>query len=345
MNNLFVELLQVSLGTREVLTRAPKDGEWNNLFVESRRQGMEGVLLNGIEHLPDEIRPPKDLLLQWIGLAQMIESTHSLHEKRASELTKRFQDGGFESCVLKGIGTAQLYPRSTMRLCGDIDLWVNGRRKDVVRWLNTQCKLDSPVWHHEVTHFYNDVETEIHIFPTWLYNPLQNYRLQRFFEQKKKTIMVVCHNGYNKPTVDFEVVFSLVHSFHHFLEEGVGLRHVVDYFYILKSLPAYKKEGVVKELKRFCLLKLASAMMWILQQVCGMSSDYLICEPNEKEGRFLLDEIMRGGNFGHYRNDKRKRNTVARMLTLLPHYPSEVLWVVPWKFWHKVWRMKVKALR
>lgn len=69
-----------------------------------------------------------------------------------------------------------------------------------------------------------------------------------------------------------------------------------------------------------------------------MQREYLLCEPNEKEGRFLLDDIMRGGNFGKYRNDSRRRNSAARMLALLPHYPSEVMWVVRWKCWHWLWR-------
>ena len=73
--------------------------------------------------------------------------------------------------------------------------------------------------------------------------------------------------------------------------------------------------------------------------MCGARDGLLLCEPNEKEGRFLLDEIMRGGNFGHYRKDNRKRNSVARMCALLPHYPREVLWMAPWKLWHKGWRM------
>lgn len=79
--------------------------------------------------------------------------------------------------------------------------------------------------------------------------------------------------------------------------------------------------------------------MWVLQEVCGMPPGYTLYEPNEKEGRFLLDEIMRGGNFGHHRKDNRRRNTATRMLALLPHYTKEVLWVIPWKLWHKCWRV------
>ena len=145
--------------------------------------------------------------------------------------------------------------------------------------------------------------------------------------------------GFGIPSVTFNAVYSLVHSFHHLIEEGLGLRHVVDYYYILKALPTEERLSVVNLLSKFGLLGVAKALMWVLKEVCRMSDDYLICEPDEKKGRFLLNEIMRGGNFGHYRNDNRMRNSAARMFALLPYFPKEVLWVVPWKLWHKCWRL------
>ena len=114
---------------------------------------------------------------------------------------------------------------------------------------------------------------------------------------------------------------------------------IIDYYYVIKALSEEDKQGVVNNLKMFGLLPIAKAMMWVLKEVCGMPVVYLICEPNEKEGRFLFDEILRGGNFGHYRKDDRQRNSVGRLLALLPHYPQEVLWVAPWKIWHRTWMM------
>ena len=336
----FFELLQVAIGTRSMLSGIPTVNEWGLLFNEAQKQAVVGILIDGIERLPEAQRPPQVILLQWIGTVQMVETVYALQCERAKELASRFSDEGYSSCVLKGVGFAQYYPKSARRQGGDIDLWVDGKREDVMKWLRSQCEVDHIVWHHVDAKLFEDIETEIHFYPGWFYNPLTNRRLQRWFENERSAQMVVDEKlGFAYPTVQFNAVYSLVHLYHHLIEEGVGIRHIVDYYYILSFLPLKDRDGVVANLKRFGMMKLAGAMMWVLQQVCGMSSDYLICEPDEKEGRFLFDEIMRGGNFGHYRNDKRKRNTVARMFALLPHYPSEVLWVVPWKFWHKVWRM------
>ena len=96
---------------------------------------------------------------------------------------------------------------------------------------------------------------------------------------------------------------------------------------------------VLRMVKEFGLGKFLGAMMWLMKEICGMPESDLLCPPVVKEGKFLLSEIMAGGNFGKYRNDDLQRNTLARKRALLPHYPSEVLWMIPWKIWHKCWRM------
>lgn len=336
--NLFLELLQVALGTRDCLSRTPSDAEWNSLFNEIQRQAIVGVMLEGLERLPQEQLPSQQLLLQWIGVVNINEATYRLHCERAKELTRRFCQSGFHSCVLKGIGLAGLYPNPAHRQCGDIDLWVDRKHKDVLVYLRSEYSVENVFWHHAEARIFEDVSTEIHYRPCWMYNPFHNYKLQRWFDIRQREQMTLDEKlCFAYPKVQFNAVYSLAHFYHHLIEEGIGIRHVIDYYYILQALPANERGSVIEDLKRFGLLKLAKAVMWILKDVCGMSAEYLICEPNEKEGRFLFEEMMRGGNFGHYRNDNRKRNTVGRMFALLPHYPREVLWVVPWKLWHRIW--------
>ena len=336
--NLFIELLQVSLGARDSLTSVPSIQEWVGMLKEAQRQAIVGVLTVGLERLPQEQRPPQQLLLQWIGISQQIETTYFLQCHRAKELTTMFKESGYDSCVLKGICFSQLYPNPPRRQGGDIDLWVKGGRREIVAWLKNRYEVEHMLWHHIDAKIFDDVPTEIHYHPCWMYNPFCNHRLQKWFDAQATEQMVVDDKlGFGCPSVAFNAVYSLVHSYHHLIEEGLGMRHIIDYYYILKALPVEHHSSVVDLLGRFGLFKLAEAIMWILQDVCGIPSEYLLCKPNEKEGRFLLDEITRGGNFGHYRNDNRLRNSVGRLMALLPHYPREVLWVVPWKMWHRCW--------
>lgn len=337
---LFTELLQVSLGTREALSRAPNDAEWQAIFEEAQRQAIVGVVVDGMERLAKAQLPSQEPLLQWIGTVQMMESSYATYVQRARELSALFRSKRYGSCLLKGISVAQYYPHPARRQEGDIDLWVDGDRMEIMAWLRSEYAIDHSVWHNVGVGIFQDVPVEVHFHPGWLCNPMHNRRLQRWFETEKKNIISgSASQDVIMPPVEFNAVYSLVHSQRHLIAEGLGLRHVVDYFYILKSLPAVQKPEVLVLLKRFGMLNFASGMMWVLQHVCGMPSEYLLCEANEREGRFILNEVLRGGNFGHHRSDSYTRNSFARMWAMLSHYTSEVLWSLPWKVWHRCWRL------
>ena len=342
MENLFAELLQMSLGTRGSLSRAPRDVEWNALFIESQKQCVTSLMICGLERLTIDQKPPQVLLFKWIGVNQMTEAAYALQCERAKELTEIFKQQGYRSCVLKGVGTAQLYKVPARRQCGDIDFWVNGERKAITKWVKTQCVVGHSEWHHLEAEFYKDVSVEVHFHPAWMYNPIHNRKLQQFFGQKRDDAMMKRSEGFNYPSPGFDVVFSLVHTFHHLLEEGVGGRHIVDYFYILKALPQEERYNSLKIIRELGIEKFLSAMMWELKEVCGMPPEFMLCEPNETEGKFLLKEIMAGGNFGKARSDGLKRNSLNRYRVMVRHYPSEVLWMIPWKVWHKCWRFFYK---
>lgn len=337
MKDILFELLQVSFGTRERLRSCLSDAQWEWLFEESFRQAITGVLLDGIERLPQEQMPPTVKKLNWIGKVQIIEAKNKLHQERARKLTKRFLAVGFRSCVLKGVGTATMYPHPLRRQGGDIDLWVNGRRNDVMKWLRTKCEIGEVRWHHVDARIFEDVETEIHFHASWLFNPIHNRRLQRYFESEKPAQMEEREEGYGYPSAEFNAVYSLVHSFHHLLECGIGFRHVVDYFYIVSYLTEADRERVVGVIRSTGLYRFLGAMMYVLKEACGMAPEQLLCQPDDEEGEFLLHEIMAGGNFGHSRTDGKGVNSFSRWSMMVKHYPSEVLWMVPWKCWHQVW--------
>ena len=349
--SLFFELLQIALGTREKLSRVPNAREWEAMYDEAERQAVVGVLLDGLERLPDEQLPPLEVKLQWIGEVQMMEAEYRQHLEKAVELTSRFRAVGFKSCVLKGVGTAQLYPHPERRQCGDIDLWVSGRRKDVMRYMRSEYAVGSVKWHHVDVEIYDDVPTEIHFHPIWLYNPFRNRRLQRYFNEQKAAQMVERDGGFGYPSVEFNAIYSLVHTFHHLMDEGVGLRHIVDYFYVLGKCHTDNTDitDILRVLKSIGLGKFAGAMMYVLKEACGMASEELLCEPDEEAGKFLLGEIMLAGNFGHFdsrtirpENEtfwQRNARKFRRQLRFVEYYHGEVFGAPVWKTWHKGWRM------
>ena len=353
MEKLFFELIQVTLRNRDILSESPSEGEWETWYQESEKQSLTSVLLSGLERLPNAQRPPTELLLQWIGGAQIMENQNEVVDKRCVELQEQFRAAGFRSCVLKGQGTAQYYEIPKRRQCGDIDLWVEGDRDKIIEYTRTKGVY---IGHVDIKHsdmdFFPDVPVEIHFMPSWMYNPKTNRILQLFFSEQADEQFDNFDKklGFSHTTVEFDLVFSIVHIYRHIFSEGIGLRQLIDYYYILQhSTNAQRLEtfDILHMLKMGCFV---GGVMWILQECFGMKEQFLLCPVNEKHGRFLLNEIMIGGNFGHFDNRRTERGNKGKFkygliqfrknLRYVFYYPSEVLWSPFWKTWHYFWRKR-----
>lgn len=344
LGELFFQLLQVALGQRDALSRPMSEDEWGRIFWEAKRQGIVGVMADGLDRLPREQLPPESVSADFIKFLVKIEFNYRQQCECAAELTHIFGKEGYRSSVLKGVSVAQYYPRPQHRSCGDIDLWVIPRdtsesRYHLTQWLKNHYEVPMVVWHHIDARIFDKVKTEIHIYPAWMYNPIKNRFLQHFFRQETDRQMSVDSSlGFACTTVQFDAVYSLIHTFHHLLEEGVGLRHIIDYYYVLSALPKDSYGEVLLVTDHLGLGRFVGAMMWILNKAFKLPEEELLCKANEEEGRFLLKEVLASGNFGQSRRDGKGRNTFKRWRMLLKHYPSEVLWMHPWKIWHRCWR-------
>ena len=242
------------------------------------------------------------------------------------------------------------------------------------------------------------------------------------------------------PTVEFNIIFQLTHIYSHLMNEGIGLRQLLDYYYVLcdfykvyqksskthpssltlkggstafpkplspqgtgdvtapprRSEPLRSKVGgpskvspdcagwdrrgvsgdtssasgssasdsstavtssastaldmVRKELKELGLWKFAGGIMYIMQEVFGMPASRLIVPPNEKYGKFVLNEVLEAGNFG--KHDARNRfgrlklghnlQRVYRDIRLVKFFPAEALCEPLFRTWHFFWRVKNK---
>ncbi len=351
---LFFELIQVSLGSREQLSRQPSESEWMQLYALAEKQSLTGVLLEGVEKLKSldsTTDIPQALLLNWIGERLQVEARNKLLNERTKELWGLLQEAGFRCCVLKGQGTALCYPHPEYRLSGDIDIWVEGGRNEALSYIKTAgyCTDGIDVQHTNVK-FSNDVDVEVHFLPSFMYNPFDNRRLQIFFNGKANEQFnnVKANLGFAHTKIDFDIVFSLVHIYRHIFSEGIGLRQLMDYYYILQNSSEVQRAQAFEVLCGLRMKSFVGGIMWILKEYFGMKEGYLLCPVNKKHGEFLLSEILTAGNFGHYddrmkRIDHNKRfargiEQFKKNLRFVSYYPSEVLWSPFWKLWHWGWR-------
>lgn len=351
----FFELLKVSGHSRPELSRTLTEEEWGAIYQQAQKQALAGVLFDVVSALPREQQPPKALLMKWYGLALQIRRRNLQLNVTAAKVYARFRKHGFRAAILKGQGVALLYPNPLSRTCGDIDIWVEGTRKGILKYLYGTSKPLHVVYHNTPLTLSDNTEVEVHFTPSWMNNFCTNYRLQRFFKRTAEaqfTHEVELPEGAGRiamPTAAFNRVYILVHIYRHLFGEGIGLRQLMDYYYVLRQgFTEQERKATENVLKDLGMWRFVRAVMYVMQKVFGLPQENMLAEPDEKEGKFFLNEVMMAGNFGHYdRRIVRKVNEsmgsrfvrmTKRNLRFWRSYPSEVFCTPLFKVWHTCWR-------
>lgn len=349
MNKLFSEFILIALGKRQTFRKSPSEKDWYNIYEEVEKQSLIGFCFTVIERLPNNQRPGMNLLMEWVGQTEKIKVQNKIVNKRTAEISLLFQKGGYRSTVLKGQGAALLYPYPEYRQSGDIDIWIDGDRNKVLEYAKSFGVVGSIDIKHVDFHCYEDVSVEIHFMPTWFYNPIINKRFRKWLSFVKNRQFNRTDFGFSVPTIGFNLVYSLIHIYRHLFEEGIGLRQLMDYYYILIHSTVEERRVAFAHLCDFGMFRFVAAVMYVQKNVFDLDESFLLCSPSNKYGRKLMDDIIRGGNFGHYneKNQHGYENRIQRGIRNIRHnmnilfdYPSEVLWSPVWKCWHWCWRKK-----
>lgn len=304
-------LLRIALGN-ETCFSLPSMVDWTELIAISYREGVaalavEGlqILYNSIPDLDVELDSPalENMKYEWLGFALQLEDTNKLHNLRAAQLTRLFSDSGYRSCILKGQGNSLLYSNPNQRQCGDIDIWVEGGRKQVLRFLRSNnYNVEKTVVHHANLKLFPDVTVEVHYIPAWLYNIFTNRKLQRFFAiEANAQYNNLTELGFSMPQARFNLVYNAVHIYKHYFQNEYSLKQLVDYYYIIQHSTEKDRRDAMIVLKQVKLDKFVSWLMGQLEQNLGMSPDVAMCKATSGKC----------------------------------HRPcGELLSIIPWKVWH-----------
>ena len=446
---IFFDFLRFCIGSAKEIPSTLKEADWEKLYAIAQKQCLVGVLFDGIKKLPAEhVGMEKELLLQWMAESQMLEKANVRLNDAAIQVSEWFRKKGFRTCILKGQGNALMYPNPYSRTPGDIDIWVEGGDKRVISFVRSISPHEKACYHHIEFPSYKGVEVEVHYRPSFLLCFWHNRKLQKYYERVKEEqfshrVMLGEQGEIAIPTVEFNLIFQLTHIYAHLMNEGIGLKQLVDYYYVICDFykvyqnfsnpsvslskgsstfsPSPSSSGsgdvtallgarnryalrladhqrstpdcagwdrldvsedttsdtvshsatvcagstaigsvassasfsaaidrVQEELKELGLWKFAGAIMYIMQEVFGMPASRLIVPPNEKYGRFVLNEVLEAGNFG--RHDARNRfgrsqlghnlQRVYRDMRLVRYFPAEALCEPIFRTWHFFWRLK-----
>ena len=450
----FFDFLRFCIGSVKEIPDSLKEVDWEELYAIAQKQCLVGILFDGIKKLPAEhVGMKKELLFQWMAESQRLEKANVRLNDAAIQVSEWFRKKGFRTCILKGQGNALMYPNPYSRTPGDIDIWVEGGYKRVISFVRSISPHEKACYHHIEFPSYKGVEVEVHYRPSFLLCFWHNRKLQKYYERVKEEqfshrVMLGEQGEIAIPTAEFNLIFQLSHIFSHLMNEGIGLRQLLDYYYVLCdfykvyqnssnhlssfsnpsvslskgsstfspspsssgsgdvtapprcSEPLRSKDGgpskvspdyagwdrldaigdttsvtvshsaivcagstaigsvassasfstaidrVQEELKELGLWKFAGGIMYIMQEVFGMPTSHLIVPPNEKYGKFVLNEVLEAGNFG--RHDARNRlgrsklghnlQRVYRDIRLVRYFPVEAMSEPIFRVWHFLWR-------
>lgn len=330
------QLLRKGLGISDEPVSISAPAVWQWIYTESQWQSILGVIFVGIDKNANISKPPTPLVLKWVMESERLKKTNAMFDKEAKHLTEFFDSNGMRSTILKGQGNDMLYPISGVRTPGDIDIYVEGGKEHVKQWLLQHSLMDKnelQAKHH--IHFKSDgsrIEVEVHFMPSsGIYNKWKNPQLIALLNEEAQH-SVMTEKGFRVPTIKFNLLMQLAHIQRHFFEGGIGLRQITDYYYVLRHASDEGRQEAANFIRQLGMRKMASALMWVLQEVFHLEKKYMLTHPDQKLGEFLLNEICVGGNFG-YRADQQYERLIARSshkrlraLQLMKFSIAEVFW-------------------
>ena len=234
--------------------------DWEAVKALAERQGLSGVVADGIECLPKEVRPPKPVMLQLIGeVLQNYEYRHELYRRAIAELAGFYNSHGFKMMVLKGYACALDWPKPEHRPSGDIDIWLFGEQKEADEVLAnadfTNCtdegsaedsvkklpknRIEIDNSHHHHTVFYwRDFMVENHYDFINVHHHRSNAAFERILkglgEDDSHWVELYGERVY-LPSPNLHALFLLKHMMLHFASGEIALRQVLDWGFFVKA--------------------------------------------------------------------------------------------------------------
>ena len=355
--------LKYCLGSKENMSRVITGMDWQELYSFASKQALLGLCFEGIERLgkeyPEELKQNpigRELLMTWMGKAQQIRRQNMKVNAVASKLFSMLREDGLRCCILKGQGNALMYPNPYSRTPGDIDVWIDASRERIMEYAQKKFELGDDIRLQHLETSLDGVPVELHFFPCSMNNPIYHARLQKWFKRNADlqcSHIVGLPDGAGDvaiPTTAFNVIYQLTHLYHHFFDEGIGMRQIIDYYYVVNNDELLViRDTLQRELKYLGLWKFAGAVMYVLHEALGLSGEKMIAPMDEKRGKLLLAEILNGGNFGrhftkygHFTQQgmaKKYFLKIWRNMHFVRYYPAEALCEPLFRTWHFLWRM------
>lgn len=312
--------------------------DWEKIYQLAEEQSVVGIVLAGIERLKNanlHIELNQELLLQWIGEAQMLEQQNLAMNKFVARLIEELRKEDIYALLVKGQGIAQCYERPLWRAPGDVDLLLDAdnyfKAKDYCntiadsRSIDTENNKERLHQEYQIGDWTVELHGTMHTSLTRIMDRVIDHVQDETLRKKQVRVWKNDDTNIVLPSPDNDVIFVFSHILQHLFFEGIGLRQICDWCRLLWT---YRLELSLQLLEsRIYAMGVLSewkVLATFAVEFLGMPAEAMPLYPEDamwkrKANRICLF-IMEVGNFGHNR---------------------EVDWANPFKrrsmlIWHKI---------
>lgn len=241
---VFLVLVRLGVGTETSRQPSnhiyPEEVDWSAIETLAAEQGLSAVVVDGVERLPLEVRPPKPVLLQWIGeVLQGYEYRYELYRRAIAEMAAFYTQYGFKMMVLKGFACSLDWPKPEHRPCGDIDIWQFGQQKeaDAVLAKEKGIKVDKSHHHHTVFGW-RDFMVENHYDFVNTMDMKLSKKIEKLFKGLGKDdshFVELYGEKIYLPSPNLHALFLSRHMVAHFVSTSVSIRQILDWGLFIKA--------------------------------------------------------------------------------------------------------------
>ncbi len=321
----FLELVRAGLwsdGNPDI--RIDGTTDWQVVYRLAAEQSVLGLVLAGLEH--SDIKPPKELLLLWIGAVQMIEQQNKAMNGFIADIVEKMRDAGIYSLIVKGQGVAQCYERPLWRSSGDVDILLSDdnyvKAKKYLIPIADSVETESGK-HQGMTlgQWVVELHGNLHCgLSTRMDKVIDDVQKDVFSRGNVRSWM----NGRTQvflPSPENDSIFIFTHFLKHFYKGGLGMRQICDWCRLLwtyrESIDYHILEHRLKEMRLTSEWKSFGAYA---VEYLGMPTEAMPLYENKmkwkKKARRINIFVMAVGNMGHNREKEHKgrRSFIVRKI-------------------------------
>ncbi len=268
--------------------------DWDTVGLISSQHAVAPLVFDTILKYKDNI--PKAIFAKWYKHILKTLSDNSKVQDSQNELAQMM--GTKDYVILKGLSSASYYPKPELRCLGDVDFLVKSEdfieSKNVLTDNGFEEKIETAC---HICYTKDGKILEMHFEIPGIPEGNQGEKVRNFIKPIFDTHSL--KNGFNAPADMYHGVILLLHSAHHLINEGLGLRHLCDWACFVNSTANENFwDELLPFLKEIGMFKFAKVLTKICSNYLKTTSPHWASDVDSAVCYELMRDILTGGNFG-----------------------------------------------